>query len=375
MSSLPRTVALRHLLHAHPELSGKETQTAELMAARLRALGARVTTGLAGCGVLGVFEGSLPGPSILLRAELDALPIPESLDLPHASRTAGVAHKCGHDGHMAILDGVAARLAESGLARGRVGCLFQPAEETGAGAAAVLADPAWHFEFDASYALHNVPGAPIGSILCRPGSMTLASRGLEVCWRGREAHAAHPEHGLSPLQGCLSTAQAWSERARLPPQREGELITIVHAGVGVASAFGTAPGAARLQATLRSGEETDLDELQAELIEAIVDQDGITRSTAIHDSFPECHNEPSAVERVRQAARLSGADYIDLPQAFRWSEDFGHFLRKAPGALFGLGAGLDQPALHDLSYDFPDAALQPGIDVFLALLKLHSLLE
>ena len=135
-----RALTLRHELHLHPELSGQEQETAQRMAKRLRELGASVQEQLGGWGVLGVFDSQQPGPSILLRAELDALPIPETIRLPHGSKQPGVAHKCGHDGHMAILDGVAARLAEQSIARGRVGLLFQPAEESGAGAAAVLAD-------------------------------------------------------------------------------------------------------------------------------------------------------------------------------------------------------------------------------------------
>lgn len=362
---------MRHALHQQPELSGAEKLTALTLASRLREYGAEVTEGLAGHGVLGVFDSGRSGPSLLLRAELDALPIDESIALPYASRTPGVSHKCGHDGHMAIMDGVAAQLAERELARGRVGILFQPAEETGAGAAAILEDARWTFDFDAAYALHNLPGARAGSILCRPGIAALASRGLEARWLGREAHAAHPEAGISPMRACIASTLAWSERAAHPPGFDYEKITVVHAGVGQPSAFGTAPGEARLQATLRSGRESDLDSIENELRASAVTEPELRLSFQVCDPFPECINAAAAFERVRRVCTAHELELEVPDHPFSWSEDFGHFLRRAPGALFGLGAGLEQPQLHDPAYDFPDAILPVGIQVFLALVESH----
>ncbi|MFO7608685.1 MAG: M20/M25/M40 family metallo-hydrolase [Candidatus Krumholzibacteriia bacterium] len=177
-------VALRHRLHALAELSGAEAATAAAVADLLRACApADLLTGLGGHGVAAVFAApaGAPGPTVVLRAELDALPIPETLDLDHASLTAGCAHKCGHDGHTAILLGVARELAATPPAGGRVVLLFQPAEETGQGAARVAADPRFlDLSPDWLFALHNLPGYPAGKVLVRAGAFCAGSAGLTV---------------------------------------------------------------------------------------------------------------------------------------------------------------------------------------------------
>ena len=192
-----------------------------------------------------------------------------------------------------------------------------------------------------------------------------------MSWQGREAHAAHPDEGLSPMQAWMATTLAWSERATHPARFEHERMTVVHAGVGHESAFGTAPGLARLQATLRAGIEAELDQLQQELESLVVQQEGLRVQSRVCDPFPECRNHPEAVARVERAARAAGLEFIEPATPFPWSEDFGHFLRLAPGALIGLGAGLEQPPLHDPAYDFPDAILPLGIEVFAQLIDSH----
>lgn len=365
------SVAFRRRLHQHPELSGQETATADLVAEHLRTHGADVHCGLGGHGVLGLFHADDDGPTILLRCELDALPIDEPTELRHASRKRGVSHKCGHDGHMAILEGVAARLGRAPIARGTAALLFQPAEETGEGAAAVLGDPEWKLNPDRCYALHNVPGRPLGTVLLREGVFALASRGLEVRWHGRESHAGHPQHGISPLDACLTTALRWSQRASEDPRSEGEVLTIVHAGVGNPSAFGTAPGRALLQATLRSSSDEAVDALERELRGMIASAGGLEVEVAIREPFPASVNDAGATATVRRAAGSRAVPVEELAQPFAWSEDFGHFLQATPGCLFGLGSGVEHAALHDPDYDFPDELLPVGVDVFDAILREH----
>jgi len=190
---------LRRRLHRRAEVSSKEERTAALIAEAMsgfdRGTGPdQVLRGLGGHGVAFTFSGKEEGPTVLLRCELDALPIPETIALEHGSADPAASHKCGHDGHMATLVGVAADLAERPLARGRAVLLFQPAEETGEGAARVIADPQFTLIApDFAVALHNLPGRPLGSVVVRRGAFNCASVGLIARLRGRTSHAAEPE--------------------------------------------------------------------------------------------------------------------------------------------------------------------------------------
>ncbi len=361
-----RQASLRRQLHALAEPSGAEAATAAFVAARLEALRPDgLLTGLGGHGVAALFDGGRPGPTVVLRAELDAVAVPESIPLRHASRTPGCSHKCGHDGHMAILLEVARRLARARPACGRVVALFQPAEETGAGAAAVAADdrfaalrPDWLF------ALHNLPGYDVGRVLVRPGAFAAGSAGLRVTLRGRTAHAAHPEQGRSPdrAMGELITALV-----TLPPRPDAgdalELVTVTHARLGD-PAFGIAPGEAEILATLRADDDDALSALRKQATTAARD---IARSHGLRcrldweEVFPVTWNDPAAAALVRRAARENGlAVARPRESAFRWSEDFGVLARLGRGALFGLGAGRRHPGLHAEDYDFNDALLPVG---------------
>lgn len=357
---------LRRRLHELAELSGREARTAAFVAARLAAgRPAAVLCGLGGHGVAAVYTGAAPGPTVLLRSELDALPIDETVALRHASRAPGVAHKCGHDGHTAILLGVAARLAARRPPCGKVVLLFQPAEETGTGAAAVAADrrftalaPDWLF------ALHNLPGYGAGRVLVRPGAFAAGSAGLRVRLRGRTAHAAHPEKGLSPerAMGALILALV-----TLPPPSDTgalSLVTVTHARLGE-PAFGIAPGEAEILATLRCDDDDALDGLrrQAEaMARSVAREHGLTCTVAWEEMFPVTVNDPAAAALVRTAARAEGLAVARPGESpFRWSEDFGVLARLGRGAMFGLGAGRRHPGLHAQEYDFNDELLPIGM--------------
>ena len=194
--------ALRHALHRRPEVSGDEAETADRIADELTNLGAdRIWRGLGGHGVAAEFTGASDGPTVLLRCELDGLPIREISDLPYRSEVEGKGHLCGHDGHMVSILGVAMHLARR-PACGRVILLFQPAEETGAGAQAVIDDPRWaEIKPDYAFAYHNLPGRPLGEIGLRAGPGNCASRGMQILLEGKSSHAAAPQDGLSPAQG------------------------------------------------------------------------------------------------------------------------------------------------------------------------------
>ena len=363
--------SLRRRLHRLAEPSGLETATAALVAAELAAAGPdRLLTGLGGHGVAAIWSApdSAPGPSVLLRAELDAVSVTETVPLRHASACAGTAHKCGHDGHMAILLGVATRFGGAPPPRGRVILLFQPAEETGAGAAAVAADPRFRaLRPDWLFALHNLPGYDAGRVLVRPGAFAAGSAGLRIHLRGRTAHAAEPEKGRSP---DLAMGEIITALVTLPPRTDSpealELVTVTHARLGE-PAFGLAPGEAEIMATLRADEDHALAALRRQAavrVRGIARRHGLACTLSWEEVFPVTWNDPQAVKLVRRATRT-----LEMPlarhseSAFRWSEDFGVLARLGRGALFGLGAGRRHPGLHAADYTFNDDLLAPGVEL------------
>ncbi|WP_299986067.1 amidohydrolase [uncultured Pontibacter sp.] len=363
--------ALRHHLHQHPELSGLEFETSHTLRDFLqRYQPNEVITDLGGNGFAVIFNGkdSDAGPTVLFRAELDALPIVEQNELPYTSIQKGVSHKCGHDGHMAILAGLANLLHQHPLDKGRVVLLFQPAEENGAGAWAVLHTPAFQeIAPDYVFALHNMPGKPIGQVILRPEIFAAASVGLKVQLHGKESHAAEPENGLNPGEGMSELIQAFNALVRDPHSfQDLTLLTVVHARLGEV-AFGTNPGFATVMATLRAFEQEDLNRLKSLAIESVKlvsIKYGLRYDLEWVEEFPATRNSTEAVELIEQAARYLNMEITQAAQPVRWSEDFGHFTNRYPGALFGLGSGPDQPQLHHADYDFPDELIPASASLF-----------
>ena len=256
--------ALRRNLHRHAELSGQEVDTQALIREFIlrHAPAAETVTDLGGTGLAFCYPGRLEGPTVMFRAELDALPIHEATPMQHRSLKPGVSHKCGHDGHMSILAGLGMLLHRQPPRRGRVVLLFQPAEETGEGASRIIHDPKFEgLSPDLVFALHNIPGHRAGKILVKSGAFTCASVGMRVRLSGRSAHASHPEQGLSPAAAMCDIMRLLPT---LPAATETEgfsLVTLVHVCLGE-EAFGTAPGNARILATLRAEKNEDLERLK-----------------------------------------------------------------------------------------------------------------
>ncbi len=364
-------IELRHALHQYPELSGTESETARRIVEVLSAYKPdSILEGLGGHGVAAVFAGKKSGPGVLLRCELDAVPILESHDLDYCSTNVGVSHKCGHDGHMAILAAVGAYLAVNRPDCGKAILLFQPAEENGQGAAAIVEDPRFMaIKPDLAFALHNLPGFSLGEVIVRAGTFNCASRGMTVRINGATAHAAQPETGRSPTQTMCRFIQQLSKLpAGIVPEGETAFATIVGASLGK-KAFGTAPGNAEVWATLR----TETDNTMAILVEYaekfVIDlarEHGLDVDITYEDVFDATVNTQKAVTMIHEAA---GENAVHVPaKPFRWSEDFGRITAISEGALFGIGAGLDIPDLHHPDYDFPDELVAVARDVLLRLL-------
>lgn len=373
-SDIADLIALRRDLHRAPEVSRREAATAARMAAVLAEAGAdAVATGLGGHGVAGVWSAAAPGPTVMFRAELDALPIREAEGPDWRSQAEGVAHLCGHDGHMTILAGLARMLGRRPPARGRVILLLQSAEEDGSGAAAVLADP----RFDAlrpdwAFAIHNMPGIALGRAWLAAGPANCASAGLAIRLTGATAHASTPETGRSPapaLAALMQRLPALSVPQLGPDGAPGlgfRLATITHAALGE-PAFGIAPADAVLFATLRAVADDDLEAMIAAAeaeAGAAAAADGLALSIERHDHFAASVNDAEAVALLQDGLAAAGIETVAGGQPFRGSEDFGRFGAagaKAAMAFVGSGAG---PALHSEGYDFNDSLIAPVVRGF-----------
>ena len=346
---LETILALRAQLHDCAEISGQEVRTKALLK---QFLSAHTTLELHVCGD-GFYaahrESSPVKPAIALRADYDALATPDG----------GAAHLCGHDGNAAVLCGVALSLEGQTVGR-NVFLLFQPAEETGAGAAPCceLFDKETVGEI---YGTHNLPGFPVGQIVTRRSTMACASRGLVLHFIGKPTHAAHPETGISPAPAagqllCDLAAIAAPERYEAMT-----LCTVIGAKMGE-KAFGAAAESAEVWLTLRAMRDEDLSLLLTSITsraKQLADTFSLGFVTEDVDVFPETRNEDSCVDKV---LRLPNAVLLDEPM--RWSEDFGHYLYRCPGAYFGIGSGENYPPLHTESFVYPDILLKPTIEAF-----------
>jgi len=373
-SVMTEFVTLRREIHAHAELAGQETETSRIIRDFIEPHQPHeLVTGLGDNGLAAIFEGREKGPTVMFRAEIDAVPVEEGNDVDHRSRRPGISHACGHDGHMAIVAGLAAKLSRHPPRRGRVVLLFQPAEETGAGALAVLEDP--RFESiapDWIFALHNLPGENLGEVQIMSGPFAAGSVGSVLRFQGTTSHAAYPEQGRSP---AAAVAQLIQDLAALPDTVNAgngmARLTVIHARIGE-PAFGTTPGEAEVMTTIRSDREEVLGRLQdgvVDLAQEVARAHGLELTHSWTDQFPVTINYPEAVAMVEAVAGNHGVELTLRDEAYPWSEDFGWFTRRFNGALFGLGAGQEHPALHSPGYDFPDELIPVGIGLFEGLIE------
>jgi amidohydrolase len=363
---LDRLIELRRRLHRHPECARDEERTAETMAEFFGSFRPdRVIRNLGGHGIAAVWKADTPGPRVLLRAELDGLPLVEETEIPYRSQIADTHHACGHDGHMTMLAGMAAILGEAPPPSGEIVLLLQPAEETGEGSLQVVTDPAFSsIRPDWAFAIHNLPGFAAGNVVVRSGCFAAGSAGLTVRLKGRTAHAAHPEQGASPAAAAARLVLDLERLGETTAEGGGiDLCTVIHVRVG-GPAFGTTPGEAGILATVRSDDGDRLEALRSAAEAAArrhAEDAGLGWKCSWSEIFPPTVNHPDAVDHVRHAAAAAGLVIEERDVPFRWSEDFGHLTAACPGALIGLGAGLAHPPLHAPDYDFPDGLIPLGV--------------
>ena len=345
---------LRRQLHQCPEVSGQEVQTKALLQKFLRE---HTSLELHPCGE-GFYcshrEKSPEKPAIALRADYDALATPDG----------GAAHLCGHDGHAASLCAVALMLEGTAVGR-NVFLLFQPAEETGAGAAPCC--ELFEKENVAEiYGAHNLPGFPEGVVFTRPGTFACASRGVTLRFLGAPTHAAYPENGKNPALAVGKLLCALPEIAAPAHYTGMTLCTVIGAELGE-KAFGAACAQAEVWLTLRAEHNVDLETLRTSVLgcaKALAEEAVLTFSFEEQDVFPATENDPACAQKV---LALTGGRILEVPM--RWSEDFGHYLLQTSGAFFGVGAGESHAPLHTEHYEYPDSLLEPTANAFWSLIQ------
>ena len=366
--------SFRRELHRKPELSGEEAETAKTISGALTELAPdHLLSGLGGHGVAAVYDSGRDGPTVLFRAELDALPIEEASGAEWSSEISGKAHLCGHDGHMTMLLALARLLSRKRPQAGRCVLMFQPAEEDGSGARAVVADPKFGtIRPDWAFAIHNEPGLPFGYVGIRPGLINCASRGLAISLKGRTSHAAEPELASSPVAALPEMLSALDDLGGGGELDDTfRLSTITHINVGEAT-FGITPGDARIFVTLRASRDEAVTELQhtvETLISRLSDEHGLTCDFEVHDDFAASMNDPEAVIVACRAMQDLGIPFGEKGVPMRASEDFGAFGWGAKAAMLCLGPGEQHVALHQPEYDFPDDLIPVGARIFERILR------
>ncbi|MGG5811241.1 M20 aminoacylase family protein [Falsiroseomonas sp. CW058] len=367
--------AWRRDFHAHPEFGFEEHRTARLVAERLRAFGiADVAEGVGGTGVVATLRRGSGNRSVALRADMDALRIPEASDLPHRSRTHGVMHACGHDGHTTMLLGAARILAAGGGFDGTVRFVFQPAEEWGRGALAMLEDGLLdRFPFDEIYGLHNQPGLPVGAFRTRAGAVMSAEDNFEVVLRGLGGHASRPQQGREALvAACALVLNLQTVVSRRVAPTDTAVVSVTELLTdGTRNAL---PGTARVLGDARSFRPEVSATIEAELRRIAAGTAAayeLACDVTYTREFVPTINDPAAAAAALAAARtvVGEANVAEAAEPNTGSEDFARFLQHAPGCFAFIGNGEASKPLHNPGYDFNDDALPHGIDWFVQIVR------
>ena len=369
--------AWRRDIHAHPEIAFEEHRTAALVAAKLEEFGIKVHRGLAGTGVVGTLRGNLPGDrAIALRADMDALPMPEANDFEHASTSAGKMHACGHDGHTVMLLGAARYLAETRNFAGTVHFVFQPGEEGGGGGRIMVEEGLFEkFPVEEVYGMHNWPGLPVGQFAGRVGPVMAATDQFEITIEGRGGHAAQPHKTIDPVvvgSQIVGAIQTIASRNADPIKSVVVSVTQFHAG----SAFNVIPQSAWLCGTIRTfdaGIRTQARTRIKEIAEGVALALGGSAEVKFRFGYPATVNHPAQTEKALAIAeRVAGAGNVDYDIApSMGGEDFAYMLLERPGSYIFIGNGpeVEGQKLHQVNYDFNDEILPVGASYWAQLVE------
>jgi len=368
----------RQHLHANPELSYQEHETASFVADKLRSFGIQVTEGVGGTGVVGVLDGNNgDGPTIGLRADMDALAIDERNEFAHRSTKPGVMHACGHDGHTTMLLGAAKHLARERAFAGRVIFIFQPAEEMGGedgGAARMIREGLFKdFPCDEIYGVHNWPGMPVGTFAAKAGPMMASGDGYEITVRSKGMHAAQPHQGADTV---LTAAQIVVGLQQIAARETDPLHAIVvsttqfHGG----DAYNVLPNEVVLRGTVRAfhpDARAKAEPTLRRIVEGVCAMTGAEVDISYMRQYPTLVNEEGAAERALAAARNIFQKVESSPPQTMIVEDFAFMLEDRPGCYGWIGNGSDEDAriLHSAWFDFNDEALPYGASYFAQIVQ------
>lgn len=370
---LPRLVKLRKELHANPELALEEFKTAAKIVDYAKQHTNSKIHQLTETGILLEFNSGINGPSVLIRADIDALPIAEINTFAHRSIIDGKSHKCGHDGHTVILLGLAELLSYTEIKKGKVLLLFQPAEENGKGAEAILNSSYFDgLDIDYVFALHNLPGFKKHQIVNKSHAFNANVKSMIIRLNGKTAHAAEPEMGVNPARIISKIIDYASDITINQPERDDFfLITPVHINMGE-KAYGISAGFGEVHLTIRSW-SLELFNEKVKSLENFINQNAKEECIDTEISWTQVFyanmNNDDAIRIIETAAKKNELELQKMQHGFKWGEDFGFFTQKYKGAMFGLGAGENCSALHNPDYDFPDEIIPTGIKQFYQIIK------
>lgn len=366
--------AWRRHLHTIPELMFECHKTAAFVVERLREFGiTEIHEGIATTGIVAIIEGQGDGPTIGLRADMDALPMQEETGLDYASTIDGIMHACGHDGHTTMLLGAARYLAETRNFRGRVALIFQPAEESGGGGEVMVKEGILdRFDIKEVYALHNAPGTPVGHFYTTPGPIMAAADDFDIHITGKGGHGAMPHETIDPVVAAVSIAQAIQTIVSRNNYSQDSLVvsvTQIHTG----SADNIIPEKAYVNGTVRTFDPAVQGMVIARL-EAIVAgaaiSFGVEAEVVYNVGYPATVNDPDRTVFAANVAREIAGDkgVIDDNCPEMGAEDFAYLLEKRPGAYLFVGNG-DTAGLHHPEYNFDDETAAAGASFFARLIE------
>ncbi|ABD55260.1 M20 aminoacylase family protein [Jannaschia sp. CCS1] len=355
----PEMKTWRRHLHAHPELSFDCHGTAAFVVDRLKAFGITdIHEGIATSGLVAIIDSGRAGPTIGLRADMDALPILEATGAEHASTVPGKMHACGHDGHTAMLLGAAKYLVETRNFTGRVALIFQPAEEDGGGGEVMVQEGAMdRFDISRVFAIHNIPGAPEGSFFTTPGPIMAAVDTITVEITGQGGHGAYPQDTIDPIPPAMAIAQGFGTIVSRNTRSLDDLVisvTQIHAG----DASNVIPSHAMINGTVRTFDPAVQDMVarrMGEIVDGTAAAYGVTAKLTYERGYPATINDPDQTAfavGVAQEVVGEGA-VIDNSNREMGAEDFSYMLQARPGAYLFLGAG-EGAGLHHPGFDFND---------------------
>ena len=370
----PEIINLRKELHRNPELSSFEYGTAK----RIRRFIEKhnptdILENIGGTGLVAIYKYQKKGKSITIRCELDALPIQEENEFKHQSKKEGISHKCGHDGHMAIVSGLIFWLKNQSFNSGEIILLFQPAEENGKGANRVLKDERFKsLKTDYVFALHNIPKEPLNGIILIDKRFSAEVQSFIVSVKGKKSHASEPENGINPALGLSNIITTLSKLEVVKPEDKNfTLMTPVHINMGQI-AYGISPANGELHYTVRTWNRKNMSALRVqinEIIQQVCQIHKLQYEIVWLEYFPAAANDIESNNFIEKAAKENNYKISERPYPFKFGEDFGWFSREYKTAMFGLGAGLDTPALHNADYDFPDEIIETGITMFKSIIS------